>query len=674
MAKGLRPRSSNRRTRIFKGQTMEDSIKEMEFQDQKGHHSEHYELPRHSELEEPSWQLAVPYVGDEENVCKIHEVLVDGPPPHTRPKDTAGRGKIYADEYIDDGSDERSLSFNLLDHVISERNLPKISKVRPMNYDEYLIHCLVERDYNAFAFAVDKIPHPPDLTVLDAAVSCGDAFVVQTCLDHGADLMVITPSLAKDAARLSSNECMKQADVYSEHGALRLLVDTLRSSFPLFADSKARLEAEHKREEMAEMAEAKKLNDRLAKVEKKERNEAEVAEAVAKEETKEAVEAAEAAEAAKKSAVAAEKRAVKMAAVAEAMDEGGEKVKAEAEAMLALELAHRAAGEAVDAAEMAANELAEAKEAAVAALKERAEAAAAEKEREVHKKATSLTKITERRFSWGVIKLESDNYHPPSALERRIKSKNRGFKHTLRSLLPVKDMTDPELRRELVNIHGLLQVPEGRQLFVLAYCWKMQGGHSYLHLATHRGFQGVALAILNSSRGERLLHGRNHLGRTPLHVACANGEHYRNSRLVKAFIDAGAELDAVDHGGRTPLHWACMSGDEPAIIMLLAAGADLCARDKNNKMPIQHAEDVPGRREIVMDIIERCVAQKDLQEMVVRLITRPFVADVLQNFKRYDPVSKRDLGACHNHLVNNYPYYLYIHHRFPKAYQWDHND
>ena len=101
-------------------------------------------------------------------------------------------------------------------------------------------------------------------------------------------------------------------------------------------------------------------------------------------------------------------------------------------------------------------------------------------------------------------------------------------------------------------------MPEGRQLFVLAYCWKMQGGHSYLHLATHRGYQGVALAILNSSRGERLLHGRNHLGRTPLHVACANGEHYRNSRLVKAFIDAGAELDAVDHGGRTPLHWACM--------------------------------------------------------------------------------------------------------------------
>ena len=35
-----------------------------------------------------------------------------------------------------------------------------------MNYDEYLIHCLVERDYNAFAFAVDKIPHPPDLTVV----------------------------------------------------------------------------------------------------------------------------------------------------------------------------------------------------------------------------------------------------------------------------------------------------------------------------------------------------------------------------------------------------------------------------------------------------------------------------------------------------------------------------
>lgn len=43
------------------------------------------------------------------------------------------------------------------------------------------------------------------------------------------------------------------------------MVDTLRSSFPLYADSKARLEAQHKKEEMAEMAEAKKINDRLVK-------------------------------------------------------------------------------------------------------------------------------------------------------------------------------------------------------------------------------------------------------------------------------------------------------------------------------------------------------------------------------------------------------------------------
>ena len=75
-----------------------------------------------------------------------------------------------------------------------------------------------------------------------------------------------------------------------------------------------------------------------------------------------------------------------------------------------------------------------------------------------------------------------------------------------------------------------------------------------------------------------------------------------------------------------------------------------------------------------MEIIERSVTKKDLQEMVVKMITRPFVAGVLENFRRYDPVSKRDLGTCHKHMVTNYPYYLYIHHRFPKAYQWDHND
>ena len=118
-------------------------------------------------------------VEDVDIVGKIHDALCEGPPPHLRPKATAGRGKIYSGHFIDDGKDERPLSFNTLHHLISERNLPDIDKCRPMNKDEYLIHCLMTYDYVAFARAVDAMGHPPDLTVLDAAVSCGDAFVVQ---------------------------------------------------------------------------------------------------------------------------------------------------------------------------------------------------------------------------------------------------------------------------------------------------------------------------------------------------------------------------------------------------------------------------------------------------------------------------------------------------------------
>ena len=51
--------------------------------------------------------------------------------------------------------------------------------------------------------------------------------------------------------------------------------------------------------------------------------------------------------------------------------------------------------------------------------------------------------------------------------------------------------------------------------------------------------------------------------------------------------------------------------------MLLAAGADLCATDASNKMPIQHAEDVPGRREAVMGIIEKCVTKQGIRMFVV---------------------------------------------------------
>ena len=59
-------------------------------------------------------------------------------------------------------------------------------------------------------------------------------------------------------------------------------------------------------------------------------------------------------------------------------------------------------------------------------------------------------------------------------------------------------------------------------------------------------------------------------------------------------------------------------------------------------------------------------------ELTVKLTTRPFVASILEKFKQYDPVSKRDLVTCHDHLQNNYPYYLYIHHRFPRGKQWKH--
>lgn len=41
-------------------------------------------------------------------------------------------------------------------------------------------------------------------------------------------------------------------------------------------------------------------------------------------------------------------------------------------------------------------------------------------------------------------------------------------------------------------------------------------------------------------------------GRSPLHEAA----HQGFNEVVRALLDGGADVNAMDHGGSTPLHWA----------------------------------------------------------------------------------------------------------------------
>ena len=70
---------------------------------------------------------------------------------------------------------------------------------------------------------------------------------------------------------------------------------------------------------------------------------------------------------------------------------------------------------------------------------------------------------------------------------------------------------------------------------------------------------------------------------TPLHFASI----YSRDGVAAVLLAAGAEVDARDLRGETPLHWAAgRNGDPAAVAELVAAGADLRARDREGNTPL----------------------------------------------------------------------------------------
>lgn len=80
----------------------------------------------------------------------------------------------------------------------------------------------------------------------------------------------------------------------------------------------------------------------------------------------------------------------------------------------------------------------------------------------------------------------------------------------------------------------------------------------------------------------------NHLGHSPLHLAVMN----RNLAAVDELLIAGAQVNARDKQQRVPLHYA-MAGEPEVIRRLMRAGADPKAEDIAGKTPALMAKDGP---------------------------------------------------------------------------------
>ena len=116
-------------------------------------------------------------------------------------------------------------------------------------------------------------------------------------------------------------------------------------------------------------------------------------------------------------------------------------------------------------------------------------------------------------------------------------------------------------------------------------------GVTVLHWAAGFGLSKLVGVISARDPGRALItrslvHAKNSVGETPLHLAGMQG----CEAVARVLLAAGADTDATDKRGRTPLHLAAFSKREAVARALLAAGADKHTKDRAGDTPLHLAQ------------------------------------------------------------------------------------
>ena len=84
--------------------------------------------------------------------------------------------------------------------------------------------------------------------------------------------------------------------------------------------------------------------------------------------------------------------------------------------------------------------------------------------------------------------------------------------------------------------------------------------------------------------------------------------HAANNRLddLKAWVEAGIDLNICDYDGRTALHIACSHGNEEVVEFLLENGAKVGNQDKFRRTSIIEVEEADlGNKEKILELLNK---------------------------------------------------------------------
>ncbi|CAI0654143.1 unnamed protein product, partial [Colletotrichum noveboracense] len=121
---------------------------------------------------------------------------------------------------------------------------------------------------------------------------------------------------------------------------------------------------------------------------------------------------------------------------------------------------------------------------------------------------------------------------------------------------------------------------------------------SPLYYATALGLVAVVKHLIHNC--ENNVDQKGKLGRTPLYVACKNG----NAKLAEMLLGIGADIVIKNDGGSTPLHVASYNGHIDVVKLLFEKGADVTVTDNDGWTPLFVAS-YNGHMDVVKLLLEK---------------------------------------------------------------------